>query len=95
MITQPNGSVDVSGELKQWHRVTLDFEGPQGGENRATFYDTRLDVEFVNLDTGERIVVPGFFAADGDAANSGATSGGVWRAHFNPPSTGEWTYTAK
>ncbi|MEM8755337.1 MAG: DUF5060 domain-containing protein, partial [Pseudomonadota bacterium] len=94
MITQPNGSVDVSGELKQWHRVTLDFEGPQGGENRATFYDTRLDVEFVNLDTGETIVVPGFFAADGDAANTGATSGGVWRAHFNPPSTGEWTYTA-
>ncbi|MEM6422403.1 MAG: hypothetical protein AAF698_07420, partial [Pseudomonadota bacterium] len=37
---------------------------------------------------------PGYFAADGDAANSSASSGTVWRAHFNPPSEGTWTYEA-
>ena len=83
---------EITGELRQWHRITLDVEGPSGGENRSTFFDHRMDVTFINSDTGETITVPGFFAADGDAANSGASSGNIWRAHFNPPSTGAWTY---
>ncbi|MEJ6402654.1 Ig-like domain-containing protein [Yoonia sp. 2307UL14-13] len=85
----------ISGDQMTWHKVTLDFEAPQNfSENPDTFRDYRLDVTFTNAATGEVITVPGFFAADGDAANTGATSGNVWRAHFNPPSEGDWTYTA-
>jgi hypothetical protein len=77
-----------------WQRYTLDFEGPQLSESPETFTDYRLTVEFEHLDSGMQYTVPGFFAADGQAADSGATSGTVWRAHFNPPREGEWTYSA-
>ncbi|MEO1249108.1 MAG: Ig-like domain-containing protein, partial [Pseudomonadota bacterium] len=63
-------------------------------EDASTFRDFRLDVTFTHTETGTELRVPGFFAADGDAAESGATSGNIWRAHFNPPLTGEWTYVA-
>jgi hypothetical protein len=36
--------------------------------------------------------VPGYFAADGNAAETGATSGNRWRAHFVPDKTGIWKY---
>ena len=84
----------VFGNIQQWHRVTIDFKGPHRSESSKTFTDYRLDVEFRNTETGQIITVPGFFAADGDAANTGAASGNVWRVHFNPPDDGQWTYTA-
>ncbi len=84
----------VGGELRQWHKVTLEFQGPAGREDARTFLDQRLDVTFRNADTGKVIKVPGYFAADGDAADSGASAGNVWRANFNPPETGRWTWEA-
>ncbi len=36
--------------------------------------------------------VPGYFAADGDAANTSATSGNKWRAHLSPDKTGRWNW---
>ncbi|MEO1313388.1 MAG: DUF5060 domain-containing protein, partial [Pseudomonadota bacterium] len=85
----------VTGTLKEWHKVTLDFQsGATYSEAPATFRDTRLDVTFTNQSTGEVITVPGFFAADGNAENSNATSGNVWRVNFNPPSEGDWAYAA-
>jgi hypothetical protein len=33
---------------------------------------------------GGRTVVDGFYAADGDAAESGATGGNVWQVRFTP-----------
>jgi Bacterial Ig domain/Domain of unknown function (DUF5060) len=38
-------------------------------------------------------VVPGYYAADGDAANSSASTGNRWRAHFAPDEVGVWNYT--
>jgi hypothetical protein len=87
-------AADISGELKQWHRVSLDFNGPVRGETPETFRDFRLNVTFTHKQTGESFVVPGFFAADGNAAETGASSGNIWRVHFNPPETGTYTYTA-
>jgi hypothetical protein len=86
----------ISGELKQWHRVTLDFTGPDTSETAIPnpFFDFRLDVTFVHPATRESRIVPGFFAADGDAAETSAASGNVWRVHFSPPHTGEWQWSA-
>lgn len=44
-----NGGV-ISGELKKWHIVTMDFEGPEATESDNEpnpFLDYRLNVEFV------------------------------------------------
>ena len=89
-----SGTAKVRGETKQWHKITLDFDGPQAKEEADTFLNHRLDVTFRHQGTGETIRVPGYFAADGDAADSGASSGSVWRAHFNPPKQGTWTWEA-
>ena len=84
----------VSGELKKWHPVTLSFFGPETGENASPnpFTDYRLDVTFQCGD--RRYVVPGYYAADGNAAESGAEGGCIWRVHFVPDKEGEWTYRA-
>ncbi|MEL6570390.1 MAG: cadherin-like domain-containing protein [Pseudomonadota bacterium] len=87
--------VDITGEQKVWHKITLDFEAPETfSESPSTFRDYRLDVTFRNTVTGEVITLPGYFAADGDAANTNATSGNIWRVNFNPPSEGAWEYEA-
>ena len=85
-------AVEVSGELKKWHRVTLTFTGPETRETATPnpFRDYRLNVTFVR--GSRRLVVPGFYAADGDAAETSARSGNKWRAHFTPDETGDWTY---
>jgi len=83
---------EISGELRQWHDVVLTFAGPETSESAEPnpFLHYRLDVVFEKNDV--RLVVPGYFAADGDAAETGATSGDRWRVHFVPDETGEWTY---
>lgn len=75
--------------------ITLDFIGPETSETATPnpFTDIKLRVEFRQ---GDRVIpVRGYFAADGDAANTGATSGNVWRVKFSPPRVGEWRWTAK
>ncbi len=86
-------AAEVSGELKKWHKLTIDFAGPETSETATPnpFTDYRLDVRFHN--GGKTYVVPGYYAADGDAANTSADSGKVWRAHFAPSATGKWTYS--
>ncbi len=89
---QKDNKVEITGELKQWHKVTLTFNGPLTGEYDQVnpFLDYRLNVSFTQ---GEKqYVIPGYFAADGNAAESGAESGNKWRVHFCPESVGEWTY---
>ena len=83
----------VSGEMKRWHKISIDFTGPQLSENDATtFLNYRLDVTFTN--GTKTYVVPGFFAADGNSGQTGATAGKIWRVNFCPDATGTWTYTA-
>ncbi len=84
----------ISGELKKWHKITIDFTGPDVSEEDKDnpFLNYRLNVTFMHNATGKKFVIPGYFAADGDAANTSATSGNVWRVHFAPGETGKWTY---
>jgi len=87
--------VSISGELRQWHKVTLTLDGPHASEDGTPnpFLDYRMQVTFRHHLTGLTYVVPGYFAADGDAANTSAVSGDKWRAHLCPDHAGEWTYT--
>jgi len=86
----------IDGELKKWHKITLTFEGPESSETGTPnpFLDYRFNVEFAHKKSGKTYLVPGYFAADGNAAHTSATSGNKWRVHFAPDKTGEWTYTA-
>ena len=62
----------VSGQLKQWHNVTITFDGPASAEDATPnpFTDYRLSVTFAQ---GERkVVVCGYYAADGRAGETGA-----------------------
>jgi len=87
-----DGQLAPEGELKLWHTLSLTFEGPEAAEsdpvNPFTFY--RMNVYFMHVK--DTIVVPGFYAADGQAYESSASSGNRWRVYFNPPYTGEWNY---
>jgi hypothetical protein len=89
-------SASITGELKQWHKVTLSFDGPQTSETAEPnpFLDYRLNVTFTHRASGKSYVVPGYFAADGDAANTSADSGNKWRVHFAPSAVGSWEYRA-
>lgn len=85
----------IAGEQKQWHKVTLTFTGPQKSEADTVnpFRDLRLNVTFSLAGASRSLVVPGYFAADGDAANTSASSGNKWRVEFSPDEVGAWTYT--
>ncbi len=81
-------------DAQKWDKVVLTFEGPESAEDAEVnpFTDYRLNVTFSN---GEKTyLVPGYFAADGDAGETSATSGKVWKAVFRPDEIGEWTYIA-
>jgi len=87
------GDCTVGGELRVGHRVIVTCEGPATSETAEVnpFTDLRMDVRFSSDD---RVVeVPGHFAADGRAADSGASEGRVWRAYLMPPTEGAWRYS--
>ncbi|MEM9364696.1 MAG: DUF5060 domain-containing protein, partial [Planctomycetota bacterium] len=93
-LADGDGSINVSGETKTWHNITLDLQGPYAHEqdNQPNpFTDYGMTVTFTHPN-GKRYVIPGYFAADGNAANSGAASGTTWRAHFAPDRSGAWSY---
>lgn len=86
-------SQEIQGELKQWHKVTLVFEGPDTSEQAEEnpFLNYRLNVTFTH-ESGETLVVPGYYASDGNAAQTGSTSGNKWKVHLAPTRTGKWSY---
>ncbi|GAB5520639.1 MAG: hypothetical protein RhofKO_28900 [Rhodothermales bacterium] len=89
-------SATVTGETKLYHPLTLDFTGPQADEldEPNPFRNYRMAVTFKHDASGYEATVPGYFAADGNASETSATSGDQWRAHFTPHETGTWSYTA-
>lgn len=85
-------AAEISGELKKWHKITLTFDGPETSETHSynPFLNYRLDVTFFH--ENKTYHVPGYYAADGNAAETSADSGNKWRVHFSPDEVGEWTY---
>lgn len=78
----------------QHHSLTLSFTGPNTQEDASTnpFTDYRLLVEFRSGD--KRHLIRGFYAADGNAANTSASAGNIWQVRFSPESAGNWQYSA-
>ncbi|WP_158969540.1 DUF5060 domain-containing protein [Paraglaciecola sp. L3A3] len=90
-----NASVVISGEKKQWHDVILTMDGPFAYEQDIEpnpFLDYRMSVTFAHESGVPTYTVPGYFAADGNAAESSAESGVKWRAHVSPDKAGKWSY---
>ncbi|MCB0689576.1 MAG: DUF5060 domain-containing protein, partial [Saprospiraceae bacterium] len=80
-------------QTMQWDKTILTFDGPELSEEGEDnpFLNYRLQVEFR---LGDQIVnQPGFYAADGKAAETGAQSGKTWKVFFRPSIAGTWTYT--
>jgi len=92
LCTTAFGAGQVTGELRTWHKVTVTFDGPQTSEtaNPNPFTDYRLIVTFSQ--GAKRYVIPGYYTADGDAANTSARAGNKWRVHFAPSEAGRWAY---
>jgi len=84
----------VTGQRKKWHNVTLTFDGPATSEGATPnpFTDYCLTVTFSQGE--KKVVVPGYYAADGRAGETGAAKGTKWRVHFVPEATGTWAYVA-
>lgn len=72
--------------------IVLDFQIKATSETASVnpFMDLRLQVDFTLGD--ETLSVPGYYAADGNAANTGASEGGVFRVKFVPHKPGNWKY---
>lgn len=79
---------------KKWHTITLPFEGPETSETAKDnpFLNYRLTVEFKHVKT--KYTIRGFYAADGNAAQTSTDKGNVWKVRFVPDHIGEWEYSA-
>ena len=79
----------------QWQPLTLTLDGPFAHEldnEPNPFRDYALTVTFTHESGSPEYHVPGYFAADGSAAETSAKSGTKWRAHLSPDKPGKWTY---
>jgi hypothetical protein len=96
MCSTARAAAKVTGEREVWHRITVTFDGPFTSEDATPnpFRNYRLNVAFTHVPSGKRYLVPGFFAADGNAAETSAKAGNKWRCHFTPDQPGEWRFAA-
>ena len=90
--TQQKQTVQVEGELLKWHKITLIITGPETSEwaKENPFLDYKLEATFTN--GIKSFTVPGFFAANGNAAETSADAGNTWKVHFRPDVAGTWNY---
>ena len=80
----------------RWQTVTVTFDGPESSEGGTPnpFLDYRMSVRFTHEASGYASASAGFFAADGNAAETSAKSGNKWRVRFTPPKPGRWLWSA-
>lgn len=91
----PSEKEVVLPDYQQWHTITLPFRGPETSETAGEnpFLDYRLTVTFQH--EGTEYNIRGFYAADGNAAETSASSGNIWQVRFTPDKVGKWSYTAQ
>lgn len=80
-------------EVAIWDAISLDFEGPQVSEldEYNPFLNYKLEVTFSN--GTDQYVIQGFYAGDGNAAETSSESGNIWRVKFAPNTLGKWDYS--
>lgn len=91
----PADEPGITGEMKQWHKITITVNGPFAGETDTApnpFLDYRMTVAFTHESGSPCYTVPGYFAADGNAAETSAVSGNKWRVHLSPDKPGIWHF---
>ncbi|WP_017446965.1 DUF5060 domain-containing protein [Gayadomonas joobiniege] len=78
--------------VQLYQTVTLDIEGPNVTEQDQVnpFTDYRVMVEFTHAE--KQVLVRGYFAGDGQAAESSASEGDLWQVNFSPDLPGQWNY---
>ncbi len=91
---------DEGVEANKWEPLTLQMTGPSACETDGLtnglhnpFSDYNVNVIWTK--GSKTYTVPGYFAADGNAANTGATCGDRWQAHFTPDEAGTWNYSIR
>lgn len=84
----------ITGEQRRFQAVELTFTGPATAEDATPnpFLDYRLTVEFKHRARNVSMLVPGFYAADGNAAETSGSRGSMWRVMWTPPEAGRWEY---
>ena len=90
-----DSTVEILGERKCWHDIVLSIEGPSANQSDSIpnpFIDYAMVARFRHESGTPDYFVLGYYAADGNAASTGATSGNRWRAHLSPDKAGRWTY---
>ncbi|NND06883.1 MAG: DUF5060 domain-containing protein [Saprospiraceae bacterium] len=92
MVSCGDSMQDEEIQAKRWEECIIEFAGPQTAEDATPnpFLDYRLVVTFSS--GTQTLKVPGYYAADGKASESGASAGNIWRVHFLPIEAGEWSY---
>ncbi len=83
---------EITGELKQYHKISITWEALNLSESSTTYLNYRMNVA-ITSPSNETFLVPAYFAADGNAAETSATSGNKWRCHFIPKEIGTYKYT--
>lgn len=88
--------VEISPNPTEFQPVTLTFEGPEASETGDVnpFRDYVLEVGF-GLHGRTNYWLRGYFAADGNAAETGANAGQKWRVQFMPETPGTWHYVVR
>lgn len=81
------------GKYYQNEPIVMDFPIAPTNETALEnpFTNYKLQVEFSLED--KTFSVPGYYAADGNAAETSASSGGIWRVKFTPSQAGNWQYS--
>jgi hypothetical protein len=91
----PADEPEITGELKQWHKITVTVNGPFASETDTApnpFLDYRMTAVFTHESGSPCYTIPGYFAADGNAAQTSAISGNKWRVHLSPDKPGIWHF---
>jgi hypothetical protein len=94
-VHEESALVKVHGERKCWHNVMVSLSGPWASEQDTApnpFVDYSMVVRFRHESGTPDYFVLGYFACDGNAAESSATKGNIWRAHLSPDKAGRWSY---
>lgn len=96
LFAASNPNIQITGDTNSV-RETMTFvvTGPECSEtgDPNPFTDYLFIVRFQYMLSGAEIyMVPGYFAADGNAGQTGADSGNIWKAHWTPQWLGPHEY---